>query len=206
MRLAGEPAEALANRGPAWTYFVGPDYFRILSTPLLEGRTFRTDDATGHPLVAVVNEQLVRSHGIGPNPIGRQLDDSPSGFITIVGVVRNVRIRGSETSPEPQLYLSYPLYLLPNVYILVKSSLSHTQLVARLKAAIHTSNPEQVVFNVMSMDQVFSHSIASPRCNLGISDFANSKIAKPASLPIHSSPTNHHPQIERSRRCAFFWR
>src|SRR5262249_11753908 len=102
--LVGEGPEALNSRRPTWGYFVSPDYFRALGIPLIAGRTFRDDDTLGKTQVAVVNQEFVRSHGIGANPLGRQIDDGPGGRITIVGVVGNVRIRGGDIRSEPQLY------------------------------------------------------------------------------------------------------
>jgi len=164
-RMVGEPPEVLANRRPTWGYFVSTDYFRTLGIPLVAGRTFRDNDAKGRPLVAVVNEEFVRSHGIGPDPIGRQIDDGPGGLITIVGVVADARVRGPQTLPEPQFYTSYLQYFQPAVYVLVHSSSPQAQLVRRVKDAIRSSYHDQPVFNVLTMDQVFSNSIATPRFN-----------------------------------------
>jgi len=165
IRMVGEPPEVVASRRPVWGYFVSPDYFRILGIPMVAGRTFRDDDVEGRPSVAVVNQEFVRSQGLGPEPIGQQIDDGPGGHITIVGVVSDVRVRGTQMTPEPQLYLSYLQHFLPNIYVLVRSPLAQAQLVNRVKAAIATADSEQPVFNISSMDQVFTNSIASPRFN-----------------------------------------
>jgi putative ABC transport system permease protein len=165
IRMVGEPPEILSNRRPTWGYFVSPDYFRTLGIPLVAGRTFRDDDAVGRPRVGIVNQEFVRSHGISPDAIGRQIDDGPDGRITIVGVVGDVRVRGMLTSPEPQFYTSYLQFFQPSVYLLVRSSLAQDQLVSRVKEAIRSSYSEQPIFNVTTMDRVFSASIATPRFN-----------------------------------------
>jgi putative ABC transport system permease protein len=162
-RMVGEPPEILAGRRPTWGYFVSSDYFRVLGIPLVEGRTFRDDDAQGRPRVAVVNQEFVRSHEIAINPVGRQIDDGSDGAITIVGVVGDTRARGVLTEPEPQFYTSYLQYFLPNAYLLVRSSLAQTQLVTRVKEAIRASYVDQPVFNVSSMDEVLSSSTAGLR-------------------------------------------
>lgn len=166
--LVGEGPEGLNNQRPTWGYFVSPDYFRALGIPLLAGRTFRDDDTLGKLQVAIVNQEFVRSHGIEANPVGRQIDDGPGGRITIVGVVGNVRIRGAELNPEPQLYTPYLQYFQPLVNVVVRSSLNRDQLISRVKTAIRSSYSEQAVFNISTMDDLFFDSIATPRFNASL--------------------------------------
>jgi predicted permease len=166
--LVGEGPEALNNRRPTWGYFVSPDYFHALGIPLIVGRTFRNDDTLGKPQVAVVNQEFVRSHGIEANPLGRQIDDGPGGRITIVGVVGNVRIRGAQIRPEPQLYTPYLQYFQPLVNVVVRSSLNRDQLISRVKTAIRSSDSDQAVFNISTMDELFFDSIATPRFNASL--------------------------------------
>jgi len=164
-RFVGEPRDAALNRPPTWTYFVSADYFTLLSIPLVAGRRFGEEDRLGRPTVAIVNQEFVRTHGIASSPVGHEIDDGPGGTITIVGVVGDVRLRGVQTSPQPQIYLPYPQFLLPNVYLLVRSQIEPGQLLNRIKPAIRSVNPDQPVFNVLTMDQAFSNSIAGPRFN-----------------------------------------
>jgi len=164
-RFVGEPRDVAVNRPPTWTFFVSADYFTLLSIPLVTGRRFGEEDRLGRPTVAIVNQEFVRTHGIASSPVGREIDDGPGGTITIVGVVGDVRLRGVQTSPQPQIYLPYPQFLLPNVYLLVRSQIEPGQLLNRIKPAIRSANPDQPVFNVLTMDQVFSNSIAGPRFN-----------------------------------------
>jgi len=85
------------------------DYFRTLGIPLLAGRLMAPTDRMDAPPVVVVNQALAdRFYGgdavgkrarMGPNP------DDP--WMEIVGVVANVRRRGVDVAPEPEVY--YPL-------------------------------------------------------------------------------------------------
>jgi putative ABC transport system permease protein len=168
LMMVGETPEALSNRRPTWGYFVTPDYFRVLGIPLLSGRTFRDDDTLGRPQVAVVNQEFLRNQRIEGDPIGRQIDDGPGGRITIVGVVADVRVRGPQTKQEPQMYTPYLQYFQPLIYVLVRSSMEPAQLIGRVKAAIRSSNAEQAIFNISTMDDVFSNSIATPRFNASL--------------------------------------
>jgi putative ABC transport system permease protein len=81
-------------------------------------------------------------------------------------VAANVRARGLQTPPVSQFYTSYLQYFQPtNMYFIVRSSLELEPLVASVKEAIRASYAEQPVFNVSTMDEIFSNSIARPRFN-----------------------------------------
>src|SRR5205807_7881137 len=50
-----------------------PDYFRTMGIPLLLGRSFTDADNAQGPLVAIVNEALVRKYLPDRNPLDQQL-------------------------------------------------------------------------------------------------------------------------------------
>jgi putative ABC transport system permease protein len=51
----------------------------------------------------------------------------------------------------------------PHIQLVVRSSLPPAQLIGRVKEAIRSAYPDQPVFNVLTMDQVLSNSVAEPR-------------------------------------------
>jgi putative ABC transport system permease protein len=145
-----------------WSHQVSPDYFRTLRIPMFAGRTFNDGDAGRRISVAIVNEEFARRFGLGRDVVGKQIDD-PGGRITIVGLVGNVRTRGLEAAPFPEVYLSYLQVSWTNVDRVVRSAISPTQLVKQVKAAIESSNSDQAVFGVMTMDELIADSVTEPR-------------------------------------------
>jgi hypothetical protein len=141
---------------------VSPEYFRTLRIPLLAGRTLRNDDVSGRPLVAVVNQEFARRFGLGADIVGRQIYE-PGQPITIVGMVGNVRTRGLRADPFPEVYLSALQLAWPNVYLVVRSSIPQAPLVKQVKAAIQSSNADQAVFGVMTMEELITDSISQPK-------------------------------------------
>jgi putative ABC transport system permease protein len=164
IRIVGEPVTSGDVGYPAYSNSVSPNYFRTLRIPLLAGRSFREDDMRGREPVAIVSQEFARRAGVR-NPVGRQLFPGygPGETITIVGVAGDVRMRNLETAPFPVCYLSYRQLFLPDAYLLVRSALPQGQLVNGVKAAIRSSNPEQAVFNVRTMEQVVTRSVTEPR-------------------------------------------
>ena len=88
---------------------VAPGAFAALGIPLKSGRDFTEGDTGDRPLVAIVNEALVRKSFAGENPIGRTIClqfDRKEGM-TIVGVVGDVRQRNPAIDPMPECYMPY---------------------------------------------------------------------------------------------------
>ncbi len=88
---------------------VTPGAFTALGIPLTRGRDFDDGDTDGKPLVAIVNEALVRKSLGGQDPIGRTIFcswDRKDGM-TIVGVVGDARQRSPGLEPMPDCVMPY---------------------------------------------------------------------------------------------------
>src|SRR6266581_2897340 len=92
-----------------------------------------------HPYVAIVNQEFARRFGLGEDVLRNQFFGEPVP-ITIVGMVGNVRTRGLQTAPAPEVYLSSLQIDGPNVYLIVRSAIPPGQLVKLIKAAILSSD------------------------------------------------------------------
>jgi len=88
---------------------VGPSFFSTMEIPLLSGREPDERDKAGSPLVAVVNEKLVKTYFGGVNPIGRRIGIGRNTAITIeiIGVAKDARYNTLKRDIEPTTYLPY---------------------------------------------------------------------------------------------------
>jgi putative ABC transport system permease protein len=143
-------------------HLVSRGYFHTLRIPLLAGRTFRDDDGAGRARVAIVNEEFARRFGLDRDVVGKQIFE-PGDPITIVGMVGNIRTRGLTTAPFPEVYLSALQFSWANVYLVVRSAIPRARLVKLVKAAVQSSNSDQAVFGVMTMDDLIADSVTEPR-------------------------------------------
>lgn len=143
-------------------HLISPDYFRTLRIPLLAGRAFRDDDGMGPWKVAIVNEEFARRFGLGRDVLGKQIFD-PTQPLTIVGLVGNVRTRGLRTAPFPEVYLPSLRFSWTNQYLVARSTMPPEQLVKQVKAAVRSSNSEQVIYGVMTMEELIADSVTEPR-------------------------------------------
>ena len=105
----------LLNRVIANTWTFG-GYFDALGIPLKEGRVFTDADGRGGERVVIINEQLARSLWPNQPAVGRQIkwggDESQSPWMTIVGVVGNVK---QTTLDKPGIAQAYePFFQVPD--------------------------------------------------------------------------------------------
>jgi len=95
---------------------VSDQYFEALQIPLLGGRAFGTDDDYGTERVTLVNQRPAEQAWPGDSPIGQRIrphsmeswmyPGNPP-WLTVVGVVGDVRHHGFEADPRPELFVPY---------------------------------------------------------------------------------------------------
>ncbi|AHG90072.1 permease [Gemmatirosa kalamazoonensis] len=87
-------------------------YFRTLGIPLVRGRGFQPGDRPGAEHVALVNQAMARKYWPGASPLGHRIrfpgmDRHPNLWLTIVGVVGDVRSESLDEPPVPTAYVYY---------------------------------------------------------------------------------------------------
>jgi putative ABC transport system permease protein len=102
-----------AGSKPVADYFVvTPGYFEAMRIPIVRGRGLAASDRPGTDVAVVVNQEFVRKHMPGEDPIGRHfryygMDSLNEPTMTIVGVIGNVRNDSLASPPTPEAYVSY---------------------------------------------------------------------------------------------------
>jgi putative ABC transport system permease protein len=85
---------------------ITPGYPRTMGIPLLAGRAFTEADRDGGPPVALVDQSAARTFWPGENPLGKRLRFIwLRDWMTVVGVVGDVRRDSLTAAPEPSLYV-----------------------------------------------------------------------------------------------------
>jgi predicted permease len=128
---------------------VGAGYFQTVATPLRLGREFNAADRAGAPMVAVVNEEFVRAHGIASAPIGTTVRAGNPGrtkepSLQIVGVVADSKYSFFGERPKPILYRPF-MQAGGRVFIVARTAGSPAASIAPLKRAIADENPTLLV-------------------------------------------------------------
>jgi putative ABC transport system permease protein len=84
------------------------DFFRVMGIPIISGRAFADTDDGSAIGVALINQSFARRFFPNENAIGQHLRfDSASPWITVVGIVGDVRGFGLDKEPKSEIYLPY---------------------------------------------------------------------------------------------------
>jgi predicted permease len=145
---------------------ISPDYFKVLQTTLLRGRSFAEDDEDGKPLVAVIDESTARKYWPDQDPLGRRVRfarDATKQWTTVVGIVKDIKSDGLDIDGIPHIYVSTFQDNIRDMSVVLRTSLPATQLEPQIRQEIQSIDPSLPIFNVSSMNEVLDRSLASRR-------------------------------------------
>jgi hypothetical protein len=155
---------------------VTPDYLQVMRLQLLRGRFFNDNDRLGSPQVIVIDENMARHAFAGEDPVGKVLwipgmDDRPIQVIGVVGHVRHWGMAGDDLSTvHDQCY--YPLAQVPDrlvrffssvLSIVIRTKVPPLNTVEALQARARGARGDQTLYEVRSMEQLVSASLARQR-------------------------------------------
>ena len=167
LAIEGRPAPA-PNEGPSANYRVTcPGYFAALGVALVRGRDFAASDTTSSPGVVIVNEEMANRYWPGQDAVGQRVKiggyDSPAPWLTVVGVVRNVRHFGLDADVRREMYRPYSQAVWPVMTVTVKTATEPLALASSVRSALARIDPDQPVSRVRTMEQVVADSIGARR-------------------------------------------
>jgi predicted permease len=150
----------------AETIRISSDYFKVLQTMLLRGRSFTEGDDDGKPLVAIIDESTARKYWPTQDPLGRRVRfarDHSKPWTTIVGIVKDIKSDGLDIDGVPHIYVSTYQDNSKRLSVVLRTSLPATQLEPQIRHEIQSIDPNLPVFSVSSMNDVLDRSLASRR-------------------------------------------
>jgi predicted permease len=141
------------------------NYFGAMGIPVLRGRTFTPDDGPNAPRVAVINERMARRLFPGEDPIGRRVrfGSTSAPWITIVGVIGDVRHSALEEEPAPELYTWYLQGPPMNPFIVVRASGDAAAIAVAVRAGVQAVDRNIAAYDMRPMAQVRAQSMAERR-------------------------------------------
>jgi putative ABC transport system permease protein len=172
--VEGRPPIAPGDEPSVETRSVLGDYFKVMQIPLRQGRDFGPPDFDERaPLVGIANDALVHQYFPNEDPLGKRVRwarDPQIHWITIVGVVGDVKHFGLDLPEEPALYSPYTQI---NPWKRWMSFAARTQgdaasTAQALKQQIWKVDSQLPVTRVETMSEVAASSFAARRFNMSL--------------------------------------
>ena len=150
------------NRPRASLLFASEDYFRTIGVPLVRGRFFTPADDLDAPRVVIVNQSLADRYWPDGDPVGQRISGTDGEWVTIVGVVANLR---QQLSLDPVDEIYSPLRQAPYVTTnwVLRTTRDPEALAPLVRNAVHDVDPDQPIYRMRPLDEVRAASLAPPR-------------------------------------------
>lgn len=153
---------------------VSGDYFQAIGAPLLKGRYFSDEDTAGSPLVVIIDESMARRYWPDQDPVGAHIKgqdprgNDPRGhndeWLTIIGVVHDMRRSGLENAPTPHVYEWYRQAGVAGTENLVVRSAGDTRaLAANVRATVRAEDPSAILSAANTVEDLLSEQLAPRR-------------------------------------------
>ncbi len=162
--IEGKPVAA--GERPEIDYrVVSADYFETMGIPMIRGRKFTREDATR---VAIVNRAAARKFWGEDDPIGRRVNfgnPAETPWVTIVGIVGNVRHVGLEVEPRPEIYRPYGNNPLTGPMVVVHTAGDPHAIAAGIRSEMR-SIESQMPLVINTIDELVDLSVAQRRFSM----------------------------------------
>jgi predicted permease len=145
---------------------ISSDYFKVLQTTLIRGRSFTEGDEAGKPLVAVIDESTARKYWPTQDPLDRRVrfgKDPTTPWTTVVGIVKDIKSDGLDIDGVPHFYVSTYQDSSKRMSVVLRTSLPANQLEPQIRHEIQGIDSGLPVFNISSMNDVLDRSLATRR-------------------------------------------
>jgi putative ABC transport system permease protein len=148
--------------------FVTPGYFEAVGTPLIRGRYFDERDNQPTSKAIVIDERLARRFWPDGDAIGRRMFwptnpsqiaaiDANTPWLTVIGVVRNARLRGpmadEGSGTSGTYYLPYAMTAPRDVGYVIRTEGEPTAIVRDVRSALAQVDREVPLFDIRTMSE-----------------------------------------------------
>lgn len=163
IQLEGRPKDEAQTAPQVDPRAVSPSYFSALGIPLISGRMFTAADDDKAPRVAIVNDAAAKRRWGAEDPVGKRFSfDNGETWITVVGVVGNVKQYGLDKEPAQEIY--GPLAQTPfGSFLVVKTRGEPLKEARAMRDVVHKVDAETAIDQVKTLQQALDDSVASPR-------------------------------------------
>jgi predicted permease len=147
---------------------VTSEYFATMGTPLIDGRDFDKRDNLESLPVAIVSRRAAEAYWPDQKAVGKRIKrgayDGENPWVTVIGVVENVRDGGLAEDPALTVYLPYAQQ--DNSYTTFMSMVMRAQAgvgIAEVSARVRRVDPTAALFRIRTLEDVVTASLSTKR-------------------------------------------
>jgi len=168
IHLEGRPEPRPEDAPTVWVRSASAGYFRALGIPLLKGRHFSEQDTDAAPRVALINQTMARRFWPSEDALGQRLaagltHGPQTPWITVVGVVGDIRHTSLAQPPESEFFLPYPQRPEPQMFLAIRTTADPAGFAPLLRAAVAAVDKDQPISELGSLERSLADSIAPQR-------------------------------------------
>jgi putative ABC transport system permease protein len=166
--IEGESSE----RKGLWTNKVGigPDYFKVMSIPLLKGRSFTDRDTADSPGVVIISESFARIAWPNQDPIGKRMNIGFGGetWREVVGVVSDIKHQEIGEPSSVSLYQPFlqvgdkRRWFIADLSFVVRTAAEPESFASTLRSELANIDKDLPLYNVKVLNQVVSEQFTDP--------------------------------------------
>jgi predicted permease len=152
------------------TQVISPDYFSVMRIPLIRGRSLDERDLNPMPSTVVVNQTIARKIWPDEDAIGKRMRLKPDApWLTVVGIVSDIKNEGSSKATKPELYFLYtekPFGLwadLRSMTLVVRTSSELQQMVSAIRVELNSLDPDLPIYKLQTLAEIVSASTSQTR-------------------------------------------
>jgi putative ABC transport system permease protein len=166
--IEGQDPKAMASYPDEEIRDITADYFRVLQTPLLKGRFFTEADTADSPPVVIVNQAFAKKYFGKGEALGKRIsrDDTNPTWMTIVGVIADIKHRSLDTQAQPEYYLPHTQAADREMVLAVRSTQDARTLARAIREELLNMDPDIPLANLRTLDAVVADSIAPRRLSV----------------------------------------
>ena len=169
--IDGEPEPPPGQEAHAGFSVPTAGYFEAIGLPVLRGRGFTDRDRADSAPVIVISQSVARRHFGSGDPIGRHMRAGFNHQVPreIVGVVADEQHTGVGRPAPPNVYVPFSQVPWNGAFsFVVRSSADTATVVAAARDTLRAIDAGAAIYNVRTLDDVVSRSIATERFSAGL--------------------------------------
>ena len=155
--IEGRPPLEPGERQPADLVVVSSNYFATIGARMLSGRDFSESDGWESSPVAIISEAAASRYWPGEDPLGKRISGAASDqrWLTIVGIVSDVKQAWFDREIRPQLYLPYLQSPRPTMSFLLRVADDPISYISSIRTQIFAIDRDQPIEDIKTLSQLF---------------------------------------------------